>query len=252
MRRTGAVLAAMAVTGLTLTGCSFSIGSGGPPVVAKADLQKEISQRLEKAGQKPQSVDCKDDLTGVVGKSVTCEVALSDTNVFEPVVTVTKVDGSTVSYDMAPAVSKEQLQKAVQAAVAVLGHDRRLGQLRVGPGGQDGCRSALRRHRGRRHAQAHRRRHQGRRPADELHGDPGADQASGRKFTSRSAAGPAGAAARLRGLHNRSAGHARVAPSTAPWSPANRPRSSHSRSTASTVTGSTSTTRPRPDGVTLA
>ena len=113
MRRTGALLAAMAVIGVTLTGCSFSIGSSGPPVVAKADLQKDISDRLEKAGQKPKSVECKDDLKGEVGKSVTCEVALTDTNAFEPVVTVTKVDGSTVSYDMAPAVSKEQLEKAV-------------------------------------------------------------------------------------------------------------------------------------------
>jgi Domain of unknown function (DUF4333) len=113
MRRTGAVLAAMAVIGLTLTGCSFRVGTGGPPVVSKADLQKDISERLEKAGQKPKSVECRDDLKGEIGKSVTCEVALTDTNVFEPVVTVTKVDGSTVSYDMVPAVSKEQLEKAV-------------------------------------------------------------------------------------------------------------------------------------------
>ena len=113
MRRTGAILVAMAVSGMMLTACSFSVGTGGPPVVAKADLQKDISERLEKAGQKPTSVQCKDDLKGEVGKSVTCEVALTDTNVFEPVVTVTKVDGSTVSYDMAPAVSKEQLEKAV-------------------------------------------------------------------------------------------------------------------------------------------
>jgi hypothetical protein len=113
MRRTGAILVAMAVSGMMLTGCSFSVGTGGSPVVAKADLQKDISERLEKAGQKPKSVECKDDLKGEVGKSVTCEVALTDTNVFEPVVTVTKVDGSTVSYDMAPAVSKEQLEKVV-------------------------------------------------------------------------------------------------------------------------------------------
>jgi len=112
MRRTGAVLAAMAVTAVTLTGCSFSVGTGGL-VVAKADLQKDISERLEKAGQKPKSVECKDDLKGEVGKSVTCDVALTDTNVFESVVTVTKIDGKTVSYDMAPAVSKEQLEKAV-------------------------------------------------------------------------------------------------------------------------------------------
>lgn len=112
MRRTGAVLAALAVAGATLSGCSFSIG-GGPKAVSKADLQKDISGRLEKEGQKPQSVTCKDDLPAEVGKSVTCEVALTDTNVFEPVVTVSSVDGDTVHYDMAPAVSKQQLEKAV-------------------------------------------------------------------------------------------------------------------------------------------
>lgn len=113
MRRTGAVLTAVALTGMTLTGCSFSVGSGGAPVVAKADLQKDISDRMEKAGEKPKSVTCKDDLKGEVGKTVTCEVAITDDNVIDPVVTVTKVDGSTVSYDMTPAVSKEHLQTAV-------------------------------------------------------------------------------------------------------------------------------------------
>lgn len=110
MRRTGVLLAAMAVTGAALSGCSFSTGT---PVVAKADLQKDISERLDKAGAKPTSVTCKDDLKGEVGQTVTCEVALSDDNVIDPVVTVTKVEGTTVSYDMTPAVSKEQLEKAV-------------------------------------------------------------------------------------------------------------------------------------------
>ena len=44
-----------------------------------AELQKDISERLEKAGQKPESVTCKDDLEGEVGKTTRCEVALSPT-----------------------------------------------------------------------------------------------------------------------------------------------------------------------------
>ncbi|WP_328355959.1 DUF4333 domain-containing protein [Mycobacterium sp. NBC_00419] len=112
MRRTGAVLAALVLGGTALSGCSFS-ASTGKPVVDKADLQKDIADRLDKAGQKPESVTCKDNLDGEVGKSTRCEVVLSATNSFEPIVTVTKVEGSTVSYDMTPAVNKEQLQKVV-------------------------------------------------------------------------------------------------------------------------------------------
>jgi hypothetical protein len=110
-------LGAAAVTAAALAGCSFSIG-GGTPTVAKADLQKDISDRLGKAGQKPESVTCSADLEGVVGKTTTCEVVLSATNAIEPIVTVTKVDGSTVSYDMTPALSKAQLEKSVGDIVA--------------------------------------------------------------------------------------------------------------------------------------
>lgn len=117
MRRTTAALAALMVGGAALAGCSFS-ASTGKPLVDKADLQKDITDRLTKAGAKPESVTCKDDLQGEVGKTTRCEVVLSATNSFEPIVTVTKVDGSTVSYDMAPAVNKEQLEKTVTTMVS--------------------------------------------------------------------------------------------------------------------------------------
>jgi len=116
--RLGATLAAAALTGGAAGGCSFNFSTGSKPVVSKSDLQNDISERLEKAGQKPESVTCKSDLEGEVGKTTPCEVVLSDTNSFEPVVTVTKVEGSTVSYDMTPAVSREQLEKAVSHLVA--------------------------------------------------------------------------------------------------------------------------------------
>lgn len=113
-RVVGTAVVALAFVGGALTGCSFS----STPVVAKSDLQKDISERLEKAGQKPQSVTCKDDLSGEVGKTVDCEVVLTDTNSFEPVVKVTKVEGTTVSYEMTPAVTKEQLAKSVSKLVS--------------------------------------------------------------------------------------------------------------------------------------
>jgi hypothetical protein len=94
-----------------LSGCST-------PTVAKSDLQADIANRLQKTGQKPESVTCGADLEGVVGKSTRCEVVLSQTNAIEPIVTVTKVDGTTVIYEMAPALSQPQLEKAVGDIVA--------------------------------------------------------------------------------------------------------------------------------------
>lgn len=115
--RLGGVVAVLTVAGGILTGCSFSIGSG-KPVVAKADLQKDISERLEKAGASAESVTCKDDLVGEVGKTTSCEVVINATNRIEPVVTVTDVEGSKVGYELAPAVSKEQLENKVSSLVA--------------------------------------------------------------------------------------------------------------------------------------
>jgi hypothetical protein len=117
MRTFVLAVGAAALICAALSGCSFSKG-GGAPTVAKADLQSDISDRLEKAGQKPESVTCTADLEGVVGKTTRCEVVLTNTNAFEPIVTVTKVDGKTVSYEMAPALSQAQLEKSVGHIVA--------------------------------------------------------------------------------------------------------------------------------------
>ena len=87
-------------------------------MVDKDALQTDIAARLAKAGEQPQSVTCKEDLVGEVGRTARCEVVMSPTNSFEPVVTVTGVDGSTIDYEMSPAVSKEQLEKAVSRLVA--------------------------------------------------------------------------------------------------------------------------------------
>jgi hypothetical protein len=117
LRGAGVVAVVGAAVIVGLSGCSFSIG-GGTPTVTKADLQSDIADRLEKAGQKPVSVTCSADLEGVVGKTTRCEVVLSATNAFEPIVSVTKVEGSTVSYEMAPALSQAQLEKSVTNIVA--------------------------------------------------------------------------------------------------------------------------------------
>jgi hypothetical protein len=110
------------VTAVALVcGCDFNARVGGSPTVSKDALQSEIADRLTKAGQKPQSVTCREDLIGEVGETARCEVVVNPTNSFEPVVTVTGVDGTTIDYEMTPAVSKEQLEAAVTRLVTATG-----------------------------------------------------------------------------------------------------------------------------------
>lgn len=109
---------ALATVWALVAGCDATVGIGGTPAVDKDALQTDIAARLAKAGEQPQSVTCKEDLVGEVGKTARCDVVMSPTNSFEPVITVTGVDGGTIDYEMSPAVSKEQLEKAVSRVVA--------------------------------------------------------------------------------------------------------------------------------------
>lgn len=117
MPMVGAVLAVLVVGCGALVGCSFSAEVNTKPKVSKESLQNEIAERLTKAGEPPTSVSCKEDLVGEVGKTARCDVVLSPTNSFAPIVTVTSVEGTTVHFEMAPALSKEQLEKSVARLV---------------------------------------------------------------------------------------------------------------------------------------
>jgi Domain of unknown function (DUF4333) len=109
-------LGTLGAAALLLCGCGADVEVA--PTVAKEVLQREIADRLASAGQAPQSVTCAEDLIGEVGMSTRCEVVLSPTNSFEPVIAVTKADGSAIDYEMTPAVSKEQLEQAVSRLAA--------------------------------------------------------------------------------------------------------------------------------------
>ncbi len=111
------LLGVVAVASVCAVVTSCSVSFGATPTVRAGDLQNDIKDRLTKAGETPQSVTCHGDLEGVVDKTTRCEVVLSDTNAFEPIVKVTGVDGGTVSYDMTPALSQQQLERAVEAMV---------------------------------------------------------------------------------------------------------------------------------------
>lgn len=118
MARLISSVAGLAVTCAALASCSSPVSSDAVPAVAPDDLQADIAQRLAAAGQKPQSVTCKDPLVGEVGQSARCDVVLSATNSFEPIVTVTDIDGGSIVYEMVPALSREQLEQAVARLAA--------------------------------------------------------------------------------------------------------------------------------------
>ena len=109
---------ALSAVTLLLCGCGAVAEVEIAPTVTKDVLQREITDRLAAAGQAPQSVTCPEDLLGEVGMTARCEVVLSPTNSFEPVIAVTRADGETIDYEMTPAVSKAQLEQAVSRLAA--------------------------------------------------------------------------------------------------------------------------------------
>ena len=92
------------------------------PTVPKAELQEDISNRLAELGSVPKSVICPDDLVGEVNKSIRCAVttvsSTGTTSSFEPLVTVTNVEGTKVNYDVVPTESQGQLEVRVAQQLA--------------------------------------------------------------------------------------------------------------------------------------
>ena len=87
-------LAALAlVTAALLAGC-------GSTTVSASDVEDQISSQLEsQVGQAPDKVDCPGDLEGKVDATMTC-VLTAGSDTVDVTVTVTKVDGSDVSFDI--------------------------------------------------------------------------------------------------------------------------------------------------------
>lgn len=110
VHRAAGILALVLVAG----GCADTGSSA--EVVSAASLQSDIDKRLTEAGLTPKSVVCQSGLPGQPGASTRCDVVLSDTNSIQPVVTLTTSDP--VNYAVTPAVSAEQLAKAVGALLS--------------------------------------------------------------------------------------------------------------------------------------
>jgi hypothetical protein len=105
-------LVSLAVAGAAVSGCSSSGTETGPPTVAKTDLQDNITKLLAEDGIEPESVTCRDDLVGEVGRSTQCEVEMSTANAsLAPIVTVTSVDGERVNWHLDPACPRNRWRK---------------------------------------------------------------------------------------------------------------------------------------------
>jgi hypothetical protein len=117
-----AVLVATVVA--AFTGCSADGDVVDAPTVSRQALQSDIADRIAKEGDPPRSVTCQQDLIGQVGRTARCDVVMSEANSFQPIVTVIRVDGTTVDYEMMPALSQEQLEKAVAGLVGQNSGDR--------------------------------------------------------------------------------------------------------------------------------
>ncbi len=98
---------------LLVAGCSISIGGHQEKTVAKADVAKQISDKVnEKAGHKPESVTCPDDLKATVGASLDCQMT-DGGQTYGVNVTVTSVDGDRVNFDIVETVDKNDVAKSI-------------------------------------------------------------------------------------------------------------------------------------------
>lgn len=120
MRKAAGPLTLLAAAAASLAGCAWQVADG-IPAVDTADLQSDIAGRFTDAGERPESVTCKDPLVGEVGQTAHCDVVMSPTNSFAPIATVTSVDGETIAYELMPALSREQLERAVVRLVVDAG-----------------------------------------------------------------------------------------------------------------------------------
>lgn len=113
MAKTMRTATGVAAVAAMLTGCSVTMVNSTPEVSA-ADLEKGISEQLEKSGTTPKFVNCKDDLVGEVGKTATCKVLLPDESAFHVDITATKVEGGKVDYVSLVSLSQPELENAVK------------------------------------------------------------------------------------------------------------------------------------------
>lgn len=93
MKKLGIIAATIVALG-TLGACSGDVPAD--------DIEKQIQAELAKAGQDAEKVDCPDDLEGRVDTTMTCTATIGgEERKFK--VTVVKVSGNKVEYNVEPA-----------------------------------------------------------------------------------------------------------------------------------------------------
>ncbi|HTX96235.1 MAG TPA: DUF4333 domain-containing protein [Mycobacterium sp.] len=96
--------------------CSCSIGSSH--AVSKTDVASQITSKMtDAAGNKPDSVNCPNDLPAKVGAQLNCEMKVKN-QTFNVNVTVTSVNGNDVKFDMVETVDKNQVASIISNKLA--------------------------------------------------------------------------------------------------------------------------------------
>lgn len=122
MARCG-VLASVGLVVVSVPACARSAEPVSARYMSLGDLQTSVSRRLADAGGKPESVRCDDGLVGEPGKTTECEVAFSSVtgvpSTSRVLVTSTGADQSNVTFDLAPAMSEQDVEKTVARMAGV-------------------------------------------------------------------------------------------------------------------------------------
>ena len=112
------LLVAGAAAGLMASAGACSCSVGSKHTVSKSDVANQITSKLtDAAGNKPESVDCPNDLAAAVGAQLNCTMKVKD-QTFNVNVTVTSVNGSDVKFDMVETVDKNQVANSISDQLA--------------------------------------------------------------------------------------------------------------------------------------
>lgn len=86
---------ALVAAAVSLSGCSVSLH----PTVSADTLEQTVSDRLyDIVGQRPDAIDCPDELDGVVGTTLQCQLTTGSDR-YPVTLTVTGVEGQNVNFD---------------------------------------------------------------------------------------------------------------------------------------------------------
>lgn len=105
-----------------LSACSSKAAPVAPSYMSLGDLQVSVANRLAQAGARPDAVRCDDGLVAQVGKTTRCHIqftAAKEDPGTDAIVTVTGTDESDVTFDLAPVMSREEVEAAVSRIAAV-------------------------------------------------------------------------------------------------------------------------------------